>query len=53
MGLEREIIYDIDGTFTSGVFDNTARTKATLVKGFQHILSEPGCYLPTNQSLWD
>lgn len=45
LGLEREIIDDNDGTFTSGVFDNTARTKATVVKGFQHILSELGCNL--------
>lgn len=53
LGLEREIIDDNDGTFTSGVFDNTARTKATVVKGFQHILSELGCNLSINQSLWD
>lgn len=35
------------------MFDSTARTKATVIKGFQHILSEPGCNLSLNESLWD
>lgn len=53
LGLKKEIIYDNDGTFTTGVFDNTVRTKATVMKGFQHILSEPGCNSAVNQTIWD
>lgn len=51
--MEREIIYDKDGTFTSKVFDNQTRANATVVKGYRHILSEPGCNLALNQSSWD
>jgi hypothetical protein len=35
------------------VFDNKTRTKATIVKGYNHILNENDCYSSQNSTSWD
>lgn len=52
LGLRREIIYDVDGTYSQG-FDSNSRVSATIVNNFKHIADEPDCYSPGDQSIWE
>ena len=51
-GLKREIIYDLDGTFSSG-FDSSSRSSATIMANHPHIGQETACLTPTSTSDWD
>lgn len=51
-GLRREIIYDLDATF-SAPFNGGVRTSATVVNAFPHLVQESGCSAPSTPSLWD
>ena len=42
----------MDGTFSRG-YDNVFRTKATILKAFQHIRGEPGCIYVDKSIKWD
>lgn len=52
-GLKKEIIYDLDGSFTNGKIDNLIRTRATVVADLGYILNEPGCAKINNTYAWD
>ena len=51
-GVRRQIIYDLDGTFSEG-FDGTSRSAATIMDNFKHIEDEPDCHNPTDTNVWE
>ena len=52
LGLKRDIIYDLDGTFTSA-FDGSSRSSAAIVYSFPHLEQESACLPATTASEWD
>lgn len=52
-GIKREIIYDLDGTFTSTGFDGKQRTSATVTYNYKHLRSDPACQTTTSIASWD
>ena len=54
IGLKRDVIYDLDGSF-SMKFDGNSRTSATIVQGFPHIaaFNQANCPPATTVANWD
>jgi hypothetical protein len=52
-GLKREILYDLDGTFTTTVYDGVQRASAAITANRKHLAVEPACRPPTNVLEWD
>lgn len=53
LGLRREIIFDLDGSFSNNEFDGVSRSSATVLNNFKHIEDEPDCTNPNDQSIWE
>ena len=51
-GVKREMIYDLDGTFSEGM-DGVNRTSARIIYFSKHLGGEPGCSRTTNMFTWD
>ena len=52
-GPRREILYDLDGTFTTTAFDGKQRKSAAVTTSYKHLLADPACLPTTNVSAWD
>lgn len=52
-GLKREVLYDMDGTFTTNQFDGTQRQSAAIVNNYKHLSTDPGCKPTTSIQAWD
>lgn len=52
-GLKREILYDLDGTFTTTAFDGKQRKSAAVAYRYNHLASEAACLPTTSTSSWD
>ena len=52
-GVKREILYDIDGSFTTTAFDGKQRKSATVTTSYKHLLADPACVPTTNLTAWD
>jgi len=52
-GAKREIIYDLDGTFTTTAFDGNQRVSAAVVNNYPHLASNTACLPTTNTQQWD
>lgn len=52
-GIKREILYDLDGTFTTTAFDGVQRASAAITFNYKHLASEPACQPPQNIQQWD
>jgi hypothetical protein len=52
-GHKKEIIYDIDGTFSTTAFDGTQRKSAAIVNNYKHLASDPACKPTSNSLIWD
>lgn len=52
-GPKREILYDLDGTFTTTSFDGTQRSAAAITYNYKHLAKESACKPPTDVSQWD
>jgi hypothetical protein len=52
-GAKREIIYDLDGTFTTTAYDGNQRVSAAVVNNYPHLASDPACLPTTNPQQWD
>lgn len=46
-------MYDLDGTFTTDLFDGNTRTSAAVTYNYKHLRSDPACLPTTDQSSWD
>jgi hypothetical protein len=51
-GLQKDIIYDLDGSLTNSRIDTQLRTRATVVSNLSYILDEPGCKQTSNTATW-
>jgi hypothetical protein len=52
-GLKREILYDLDGSFTTNQFDGKTRQSAAITYNYKHLQTEPACLPTTSQASWD
>ena len=52
-GLKREILYDLDGTFTTTAFDGKQRKSAAVAYRYNHLASEAACLPTSSTSSWD
>jgi len=54
IGLKRDVIYDLDGSFSAS-FDGVSRTSGSIVHGFPHIaaFNQAECPLATTEANWD
>lgn len=52
-GLKREILYDLDGSFSTTAFDGTQRQSAAIVFNYPHLASDPACLPTSNTKVWD
>lgn len=52
-GLKREILYDLDGSFTTNQFDGTQRQSAAVAYNYKHLKTEPACKPTSSIASWD
>jgi hypothetical protein len=52
-GLKREILYDLDGTFTTNQFDGNQRQAAAVTYNYKHLQTEAACLPTTSTASWD
>ena len=52
-GVKREVLYDLDGSFTTTDFDGSQRSSAAVTYNYKHLASDPACRPPTDSTLWD
>jgi hypothetical protein len=52
-GAKRDILYDLDGSFTKTGYDGQQRASAAIVNNYPHLASNPACLPPSNSSQWD
>ena len=52
IGLKRDVIYDLDGSFAM-YFDSTPRASASIVSGWNHIGQHSNCTQATDNTKWD
>jgi hypothetical protein len=51
-GVKREILYDLDGSFTGTDFDGTPRSSAAVTNNWKHLASHSACLPTSNLSQW-
>lgn len=52
-GQKREILYDLDGSFTTNQFDGVQRQSAAVTFNYNHLKTEPACKPTTSIATWD
>lgn len=52
-GLKREILYDLDGSFTTNQFDGNQRQSAAITYNYNHLKTEPACLPTSDITSWD
>ena len=48
----KEVLYDIDGSFTTSDFDGIQRPSATVTANFAHMRNDAACRVTINSALW-
>jgi len=52
IGLKRDILYDLDGTF-SAPLNSLTRPRGTVVWGYKHLTDDSACTPATMPGIWD
>ena len=47
-GVRKEVIYDLDGSFTTTDFDGIQRVSAAITNNWFHMRNDPACKVTTN-----
>lgn len=53
LGQKREILYDLDGSFTTTGFDGKQRQSAAITYNYKHLRGEAACQPTSNIAAWD
>lgn len=51
-GVRKEVLYDLDGSFTTTDFDGIQRVSAAITNNWSHLRSEIACKATTNTGQW-
>jgi len=52
-GQKKDILYDLDGTFTTNTFDGRQRVSGAVTYNWKHLASESACSSTTSVAAWD
>ena len=47
-GVKKEVLYDLDGSFTNNDFDGIQRVSAAITNNWSHMRGDPACRVTTN-----
>ena len=52
-GHKKDILYDLDGSFSTTQFDGRQRSSAAITFNWKHMASDSACAPPTSTAAWD
>ena len=52
-GHKKDILYDLDGSFTTNQFDGQTRTGGAVTHNWKHLANDAACSPTSNIAAWD